>query len=107
MALFLLNISVDTNTINYYAGSEFNEQESFIEVLLEDVLGIENAIKEFRTDDTQKIALKKGGKPIYTVPQPWMVTIPASAMGNRSNFGLDTERIHHGYRHALLDPPRI
>lgn len=49
MALYLLNCSVDTSDIrpNYLAEDlTINDQETFIEIIVEKVLGFENAIPE-------------------------------------------------------------
>jgi hypothetical protein len=66
MALFLFNISVDTPEPNFDSGQSnlgFNDQESVLELLLETVLGIEDAIaerEEFEgSGDTEK---KKSNK---------------------------------------------
>ena len=62
MALFLLNISVDTADLYPEHISEdlsFNDQESFVEILLEKVLGYEDAIKEYDDIDTKDHHPKK------------------------------------------------
>lgn len=64
MALYLLNISVDTPYLFQNEEVEhltYNNQESIIEVLCEKVLGFEDAIPENDDADTeQKKAFKKG-----------------------------------------------
>lgn len=85
MALYLLNISVDTpyllqnEEVKHLA---YNDQESIIEVLCEKVLGFEDAIPE--NDDTgteQKKSFKKG----YTIDQfviPFTTTTTKSVLTN-------------------------
>lgn len=64
MALYLLNISVDTPYL--FQNEEvkhltYNDQESIIEVLCEKVLGFEDAIPENDASDTeQEKSFKKG-----------------------------------------------
>lgn len=53
MALYMLNISVDSadpNPNHIPEDLTFNDQESIIEIVLEKILGYEDAIKEY--DDT-------------------------------------------------------
>lgn len=56
MGLYLLNISVDTADPNpEYIPEDlsFNDQESIIEIIIEKVLGYENAIAEYDDHDTE------------------------------------------------------
>lgn len=63
LALFMLNISIDSPDDNTRSGSEdlsFNEQESIIEYVLEEMMGIEDAIPESEDNDaSQNSTLKK------------------------------------------------
>lgn len=55
MGLYLLNISVDTADPNPEHTPEdlsINDQESIVEIVLEKVLGYEDAIKEYDDHDT-------------------------------------------------------
>lgn len=57
MALYLFNFSVDTadNTItNAPEDLTFNDQESLVEIIVEKVLGYENAISEHDEPDTEE-----------------------------------------------------
>lgn len=56
MGLFLLNISVDTKDLNpEYIPEDLsiNDQESIIEIVVEKVLGYEDAFKEYDDHDTE------------------------------------------------------
>jgi hypothetical protein len=56
MGLYLLNISVDTadpNPEHIPEDLSFNDQESIIELVLEKVLGYEDAITEYDDHDTE------------------------------------------------------
>jgi hypothetical protein len=60
MALYLLNISVDTaDSTPHYLPEDltFNDQESIVEIVLEKILGFEDAIAE--CDDNDKCDLNK------------------------------------------------
>lgn len=55
MGLFLLNISVDTadpNPENIPEDLSINDQESILEIVVEQVLGYEDAFKEYDDHDT-------------------------------------------------------
>ncbi len=57
MALYLFNISVDTNHSypdGFLQEVGLNEQDSFIELILEEVLGIENALAEYDNEDSEE-----------------------------------------------------
>ncbi|MEO1053080.1 MAG: hypothetical protein AAFX87_20770 [Bacteroidota bacterium] len=65
MGLYLLNISVDTADPNPERIPEdlsFNDQESVVEIIVEQVLGYENAIKEYDDHDTEDHNRKKNVK---------------------------------------------
>lgn len=56
MGLYLLNISADSPDANPNHIPEdlsFNDQESIIEIVVEKMLGYENAIKEYDDNDTE------------------------------------------------------
>ena len=57
MALYLFNISIDTNHSypdGFLQEVGLNEQDSFIELILEEVLGIENALAEYDNEDSEE-----------------------------------------------------
>jgi hypothetical protein len=63
MAIFLFNISADTDDFSPHSLNEdlsVNDQESFIEVIVEQVLGFEDAIAEDNNADPQHFVIKKG-----------------------------------------------
>lgn len=65
MGLFLLNISVDNSDPNPdYIPEDlsFNDQESIVEILLEKVLGFEDAIQEYDDRDIEDPLKKKNVK---------------------------------------------
>lgn len=65
MGLYLLNISVDAPDITPQQIPEdlsFNDQESIIEIVIEKVLGYEDAIKEYDDNDTEDHNKKKDVK---------------------------------------------
>lgn len=62
MSLYLLNISVDTADPNpEYIPEDlsFNDQESIVEIIVEKILGFEDAIKEYDDHDTEDYNKKK------------------------------------------------
>lgn len=67
MALYLLNISVDTSDPNPEQVLEdltFNDQESIIEIIVEQVFGFEDAIEEYDDHDTEETNNKNNFKKI-------------------------------------------
>lgn len=56
MGFYFLNISVDSNDLNpQYIPEDLsiNDQESIVEIVVEQVLGYEDAIKEYDDNDTE------------------------------------------------------
>jgi len=65
MGLYLFNISVDTadpNPEHIPEDLSFNDQESIVEIILEQVLGFEDSIKEYDDHDTEDYQKKKSAK---------------------------------------------
>jgi len=65
MGLFLLNVSIDTDDINHEFMIEdvfFNDQETIIELVVEKILGFENAFEEFDDAEKEDHTLKKNTK---------------------------------------------
>lgn len=65
MGLYLLNISVDTadpNPEHFPEDLSINDQESIIEIIIEQVLGYENAIIEYDDHDNEDQRKKKNVK---------------------------------------------
>lgn len=65
MGLYLLNISVDPadpNPEHIPEDLSFNDQESIVEIVVEKVLGFEDAIKEHDDHDTEDHNKKKNVK---------------------------------------------
>ncbi|MBT8186790.1 MAG: hypothetical protein KJO73_03800 [Croceitalea sp.] len=65
MGLYLLNISVDTadpNPEHIPEDLSINDQESIVEIVVEKVLGFENAIREYDDHDTEDHNKKKNVK---------------------------------------------
>lgn len=63
MGLYLLNISVDTadpNPEHIPEDLTINDQESIVEIIVEQVLGFEDAIKEYDDHDPEDHNKKKG-----------------------------------------------
>lgn len=71
MALFMLNVSVDTadpHPNHIPEDLSFNDQESIIEILIEKVLGFEDAIKEYDDHDTDDQEKKSRVQSDFHIP---------------------------------------
>lgn len=65
MAIYLLNISADTEDLPTTTENEdltINDQESFVEIFVEQILGFEDAIAEFNNAEPQNFLIKKVSK---------------------------------------------
>lgn len=64
MCLYMLNLSVDApnpEVLDISKSLSFNDQESIIEIVVEQILGFENAIVEFDDNDTSHEQRQKKG----------------------------------------------
>lgn len=111
MAAYLLNISVDTADVypdHIPEDLSFNDQESMAEVVVEMVLGFEDAFEEYDDHDTEDHSKKKNVK---TDP----VVHGDSAPGNHHHAGLHrivirtclAALLHSGYSDTDSPPPKV
>ncbi|TXB68372.1 hypothetical protein [Phaeodactylibacter luteus] len=110
MGLYLLNISVDTaDPYPDYIPEDlsFNDQESIVEILLEQVLGYENAIAEY--DDHDSSGHSKGKTAKLDLKAQWfapgLATLPGQQGAARS-CPRDERLPNSRFREAISPPPR-
>ncbi|RRQ49752.1 hypothetical protein DZC72_03945 [Maribacter algicola] len=111
MGLYLLNISVDTiDPKPEYIPENltFNDQESIVEIVVEQLLGFEEAFEEFDDPDTEE----------HNSPSKVKINLISAIV---SDFGLDTSnldtslrafpdyQIHlpHGFGQLITPPPKV
>lgn len=111
MGLFLLNISVDTADPKPEYVSEdlsFNDQESIIEIIVEQVLGYENAFKEYDDHDTEDQNKKKNVKIDLVVHVIKTKDNPHYQLIERKRNFLDYEaRLISGFKEIDSPPPKV
>lgn len=112
MGLYMLNISVDTADPNPQHIPEdltFNDQESIIEVILEQILGYENAIQEYDDNDTEDHNTKKPNLKIDLINHLSKVDHLAIGFLKRSgnNFNDRNNAILKGFHDLDIPPPKI
>ena len=111
MGLYLLNISIDPADPNpEYIPEDlsFNDQESVIELIVEQVLGYENAIKEYDDHDTEEHNKKKNIKidllAYQTKPNKYIHHL----LSEKKNPYPDHEaRLTNGYKEIASPPPKV
>lgn len=108
MALYFLNISVDTVDAfpNHIPEDlSFNDQESIIEIVVEKVLGYENAIEEHDDPDTENHTKKSDIKidfiPLYITSKNYQETVTTTLKSNCFNADSNLLIEHH----ELNNPP--
>jgi hypothetical protein len=111
MGLYLLNLSVDTQdpTPRFLPEDlSFNDQESLIEILLEQILGYENAVAEYDDSDTEEHSKQKDIKKdlfaSYLVGSA--LNQPFTKMA-RQNFPHYRPYPTNGFQKLDTPPPRI
>jgi hypothetical protein len=111
LALHLLNISVDTADPNpEYIPEDLsiNDQESVIEIVLEKVLGYENAIKEYDDHDTEDHNKKTNVKIDLTTHHIVEIVLnKESKITARQNFPDYNLFLTKGFQSLDIPPPKI
>lgn len=111
MGFYLLNISVDSadpNPEHIPEDLSINDQESIIEIVVEKVLGYEDAIKEYDDYDTEDHNKKKNVK-IDLLAQ----VTPANAFDHKpsdhskNHFPDYTARLSKGFHELDSPPPKV
>jgi uncharacterized protein YlzI (FlbEa/FlbD family) len=111
MGLYLLNISVDTadpNPEHLTENLSINDQESIVEIVVEKILGYENAIKEYDDHDTEDHNKKTNIKIDLTTP-----TIVDNALNQsfiettRHKFPDYNTYLTNGFQKLNFQPPKI
>lgn len=110
MAVYLFNISVDTAdpSPDYLPEDlSINDQESFVELILEKVLGYENAIKEYDDPDAEEHTQQENTK-IECLLLPSRAKENAClAVTEKGRLYLDhTAPLSSGFREIDSPPPK-
>ncbi|PKA99478.1 hypothetical protein B0O79_3190 [Flavobacteriaceae bacterium MAR_2009_75] len=111
IALHLLNISVDTadpNPQHIPEDLSFNDQESIIEIVIEKVLGYEDAIKEYDDHDTEDHNKKTNIKIDLTTHSLVANTLnPLLFEAVRRKFPEYNTDLINGFQKLDIPPPKI
>jgi hypothetical protein len=111
LALYFLNISVDSiDSHPEYIKEDLsiNDQESIIEIVVEDVLGFENAIKEFDDHDQQEQTKGNTVKLTLTIYFSGIFTATiAVAIEKQQQFSEFETPITNGFHQLDIPPPKI
>ncbi len=111
MGLYLLNISVDSSDQNLNSIPEdlsINDQESIIEIIIEKVLGFENAIEEYDDHDSEN-QIKKAKAQIDLIYQYFGQSAENELIvkGNGQSFSYLNSYPGEGFLYLLSPPPKI
>lgn len=111
MGIYLLNISVDTadpNPANLPEDLSINDQESIVEIVLEKVLGFENAIEEYDDNDTEDHNEKTNFKIDLTSHYAADNTLDRSIIiTTKHKFPDYSNRLIRGFRRLDIPPPKV
>lgn len=111
MGLFLLNISVDTadpQPENIPEDLSFNDQESIIEILVEQVFGFQTAFKEYDDPDTKDLNNKKNLKIDLSVPEIIADQLLKSLLVERDQLFPDySAGLIHSFNEIDCPPPKV
>lgn len=111
MGLYLLNISVDTadpNPGHIPEDLSINDQESIIEIVVEKILGYENAIKEYDDNDTEEHNNKTNVKIDLTNHYITEIDLnKQSIITTRQNFPDLNTFLANSFQRLDIPPPKI
>lgn len=111
MGLYLLNISVDTadpNPEHIPEDLSINDQESIIEIVVEKILGYENAIEEYDDNDTEEHNKNTNVKIDLTNHYTAEIDLhKESRITIRQNFPDLNTFLANGFQKLDIPPPKI
>jgi hypothetical protein len=111
MGLYLLNISVDTadpNPEHIPENLSINDQESIVEIVVEKILGYENAIKEYDDHDTEDHNKKANVKIDLTTHSIVDNALNQSfSETTRHKFPVHNTYLTNGFQKLDIPPPKI
>jgi len=111
MGLYLLNISVDTadpNPEHIPENLSINDQESIVEIVVEKILGYENAIEEYDDHDTEDHNKKSNVKIDLTTHSLVDNALNQSLIESTRHKFLDYNTyLTHGFQKLDIPPPKI
>lgn len=109
MGIYLFNISVDTidSTPSHLPENlAINDQESIVEIIIEKILGYEDAIEEYDDNDTENQSEVSKVKIDLINQAPYLSKIPVLVI-NESSFKIfSNTKIHSGFYKKLTPPPK-
>ena len=111
MGLYLLSISVDTadpNPEHIPEDLSINDQESIIEIVVEKILGYENAIEEYDDNDTEEHNKNTNVKIDLTNHYTTEIDLhKESRITIRQNFPDLNTFLANGFQKLDIPPPKI
>jgi hypothetical protein len=111
MGLYILNISVDpTDTYPEYISEDLsiNDQESIIEIVVEKIMGFENAITEYDDNDFENEKININFKITVFAPHLFVLTfIQPIKNAKQQNFLNFDSFILSGFCQLNTPPPKI
>lgn len=111
MGLYLLNLSVDTSDAlpkHIPENLTINDQESIIEIIVEQILGFENAIKEYDDIDTEEHSKKTNVKIEILAQIPVYSGISQSfAERLKQKFSDLQSHLTYGFHQLETPPPKV
>ena len=111
MGLYFLNISVDALDVNPEHLPEdlsYNDQESIVEILVEKVLGFEDAIDEYDDYDSDGFNKKKSisFEIVLSILEPSQ-TLDSFLLGQKHNFPFYLNVPYDGISDIDAPPPKV
>lgn len=111
LGLYLLNISVDSADPNPQHVPEdltFNDQESIIEFIVEQVLGYEDLIKEYDDHDSEDVNKKNNFKLTFLAPAlPVAPDAPEPAVKTKKTSPTHTAWLVSAFTEVASPPPKV
>ena len=110
MGLYLLNISIDTidpQPENIPEDLNFNDQESIVELIVEKVMGFEDAIEEYDDADTENEGKKNNVKiDIITLFEGNKGNVNTICATSNHKFPAGHHHLSNGFYRLSTPPPK-
>lgn len=111
LGLYFLNISVDTADLNPEYIPEnlsINDQESIIEIVVEKVLGFEDAIREYDDHDPEDHNQQTGVKIVFLAHNESDTNYPLIIYSTKEHiFPNYNSHLANGFHKLVTPPPKV
>ncbi len=108
MSLYVLNCCIDVPTPHEVKEDlTINKQESILELIIEKLLGFDNALAEYDDNDSDTNSFKKIGFDLFIIPSASVTQKKTFTVNTRQNLKTDFNNIGSLFFEIPYPPPEV